>query len=139
MSNYTKMMMVVLFALTAAACSNKDESATSLDAAIEDAAETAKELGNGAMDKASSLVDEQTMDAAKSKMDGAIGEVKDMATEAMGDMDMADHDMSNMTDHDMGDMTDMAKETIGDAGGLSAEELKKQAEEKAKKALDFGN
>ena len=104
MNNYVKITMLALFALTAAACSQKDEPAAAMDDAVEEATVVLEEASVGAMEKAGDLGDEAmsaadaTMDDAKGKVGDIVDETKDLANEAM---DKVVKDAEGMTEEEL--------------------------------------
>jgi len=127
MNNHVKILMIALFALSAAACSEKEEPAAAMDDAVEEATEVVEGAGSGAMEEVasgameeagSSALDEagdlgdEAMNAAGTAMDGAEGQVGDIVDEAE---DMAGEAMDDVME---------------DAEGMTEEELKEKAKEK---------
>jgi len=123
MNRFVKVTMVTIFALTASACGQEEETTARMDADIE---------------KAKSMQEERSADAASQVADDEIGQVGADVMEKAGDMgdqamDTA-KDAMNAVDGEVGDLVekveDMAGEAMDEAKDMSAEDLKKKAMEK---------
>lgn len=123
MNRFVKITMVTMFALTASACGQKEETAARMDADVE---------------KAKMMMEERSMDAASKVADDEIGQVGADVMENAGDMgdqamDTA-KDAMNAVDGEVGDLVekaeDMAGEAMDEVKDMSAEDLKKKAMEK---------
>ena len=120
MNNYTRILVAILFALTATAfsCSQKDEPAAEVDAAVKSGTDAAKEASKEVMSKAEEMSDEMTTEAE--------GAVKAAMDEVEGSGEVA-----KIVD----EAKDMAGEGLSNVEGMSEEELKKKAEEAVREKL----
>jgi len=124
MNGLVKITMVTMFALTASACGQKEETAARMDADVEEAKKTLEERS---VDAADQVADDEIGQVGADVMENA-GDMGDQAMDAAKDaMNAVDGEVGNVVEQ----VEDMASDAMEEVKDMSAEDLRKKAMEKA--------